>query len=163
LLRLPLFLMGHAGSPETAHPKIGFSSVARLPLVLANTPNGARSLLEERARQLDLTLNVAHNIHSAYLKKQLVAQARYFTVGTAWTMTWDKHAAELAYARIVDPEFELVFHLAVAGKRRPLAAVQVVADMLRTLAGAHVNAHPNEPGSPPAAGLLGGGQTAQVR
>jgi hypothetical protein len=63
----------------------------------------------------------------------------------------------------VDPEFELVFHLAVAGKRRPLAAVQVVADMLRTLAGAHVNAHPNEPGSPPAAGLLGGGQTAQVR
>lgn len=163
LLRLPLFLIGSAGSPETSRPKIAFSSVARLPLVLANSPNGARALLEERARQLDLALNVAHNINSAYLKKQLVAQGRYFTVGTAWTMNVDKHAAELAYSRIVDPELELVFHLAVAGKRRPLAAVQVVADMLRTLARDHVNAHPIEPGSPAAAGLPGGGQTAQVR
>jgi LysR family nitrogen assimilation transcriptional regulator len=145
LFRLSLFLIGRAGVRETSRPEIAFAAVAELPLVLANTPNGARSLLEERARHLDLTLNVAHNINSAYLKKQLVAQGRYFTVGTALPSGWEEDAAGLSYSRIVDPEFELAFHLAVAGKRRPLAAVQVVTDMLRALAGTLVNAHPVEP------------------
>lgn len=134
LLRLSLFLIGRAGSAETANPTVGFSTVARLPLVLANAPSGARPLLEERARQLNLSLNVAHNINSAHLKKRLVAQGRYFTVATASTLFSGSLEPELSFARIVDPEFELAFHLAIAGRRRPPAAVQVVANLLRTAA-----------------------------
>ena len=142
VLRLPLFLVGRAGSPETANPTVDFSSVARLPLLLANAPSGARPLLEERARQMDLPLNVVHNINSAHLKMQLVAKGRHFTVATASTVQLRNMGSDLTCSRIVDPAFELAFHLAVAGKRRPSAAVQVVADMLRALTKSFSHGHP---------------------
>lgn len=145
LLQLPLLLIGRAGSLETAEPTIGFARVARLPLLLANAPNGARLLLEALARQHDLALNVVHNINSAHLKKQLVARGGHFTVATAWTLADDDPTPDVSAARIVDPEIKLTFYLAIGGKRKPPDAVPIVADMLRSLALA--TAHRPQPGA----------------
>jgi LysR family transcriptional regulator, nitrogen assimilation regulatory protein len=134
LLQLPLLLIGPSGSAETAQATISFARVARLPLLLANAPSGARPLLEEHARQRNLTLNVVHNINSAHLKRQLVARGHYFTVATAWTNAPGQDDTGLSAARIVEPDIALRFHLAVGGRRKPPDAVQIVTDMVRTLA-----------------------------
>lgn len=140
LLRLPLLLIGRAGCAETAQGTISFEHVARLPLLLANAPSGARPLLEEHARRRNLNLHVVHNINSAHLKLQLVARGRYFTIATAWSNRADHAALHVSAARIIEPEIELAFHLAVAGKRKPSEAVQVVVNMVKALARTYTDA-----------------------
>jgi hypothetical protein len=59
---------------------------------------------------------------------------RGLELATAWTLDSGDGIADVASARIVDPDIALTFYLAVAGKRKPPDAVAVVADRLRTLA-----------------------------
>lgn len=130
LFSVALQLVGPAGAAELAGPALPFSRLARLPLLMASAPNGARLLLEEQARRRGLQLNVVQEINSFHLTKRLVESGTRFTVASRASIEAELRAGLLAAVPIIRPVIRQTFHLAIGGRRRAPVAVRRVADLI---------------------------------
>lgn len=134
----PLFasslqLVSRAGDPLTRKSTVAFDRIAKLPLVVAVMPNGGRVLLEEVARRRGVRLNVAMDVYSIHLIKNLVRDGLAYTIALASAIADEVRAGQLAAARIAQPSITQAFFLSTSPARRPSAAVRAVAEMIRTL------------------------------
>jgi DNA-binding transcriptional LysR family regulator len=128
-----LHLVSRAGDPLTRRPTVAFDRIARLPLVVAVMPNGGRVLLEEVARRRGVRLNVAMDLYSIHLIKNLVREGLAYTIALASAIADEIRSGQLAAARIAQPSITQTFYLS-SPARRPSAAVRTVAEMIRALA-----------------------------
>jgi DNA-binding transcriptional LysR family regulator len=128
-----LQLVSRAGDPLTRRSTIAFDRIAKLPLVVAVMPNGGRVLLEEVARQRGVRLNVAMDVYSIHLIKNLVREGLAYTIALASAIADEIETGQLAAARIAQPSITQAFYLSTSPARRPSAAVRAVAEMIRTL------------------------------
>lgn len=134
LFSVPLLLAASVDDPITRAPSVPLSRLAGLPLVIATLPNGGRVLLEERAREHGVELNVVLEVNSIHLIKRMVARDGLYTIASPPSVRAEIAAGELSAARIVRPQIVQDFHLALGGRRRSGAAVRAVADLVRRLA-----------------------------
>lgn len=130
LFSVTLDLVGSARSPQVQGGPIPFSRLARLPLVMASTPNGGRLLLEEQAKRQKLPLRVVQEVNSFHLTKRLVESGAYFTVASRIAIESEIRSGALASVPIIRPQIRQTFYLSVAGRRHPPAAVLRVADLV---------------------------------
>ena len=99
----------------------------------ATVAKGA-GLLEEEARRQGLMLNIVLEVNSVHLIKRLVARGTYFTIASHPAVAAEIASGQLAVRRIVRPEIQQTFYLAIGGRRSPAAAVRVIADLVTRLA-----------------------------
>jgi DNA-binding transcriptional LysR family regulator len=131
LLTVALLLVSRPGATATAGGPLPFAEVASLPLVMATAPNGGRLLMEEEARRRGLRLNIAAEVDSGHLTKRLVQGGAFFTVSNGPSVEDELGRGLLAAVPICQPELRQTFHLAVAARRQPSAAVRHVAELVR--------------------------------
>lgn len=129
-----LLLVAHPAAPEARLRKINFSQAIALPLVLASAPNSARLRLEIEARRQKLNLNVAWEVNSVHLTKQMVMDAGLYMIATRLTVGAELTAGTLVAVPIVKPEIMQTFYLVVAGRRQASAAVRAVSAVVEELA-----------------------------
>lgn len=134
LFTVPLLLVAAAGDPLTRASSVPFARLAHLPLVIATLPNGGRVLLEERAREHGVALDVVLEVNSIHLIKRLVARGGLYTIASPPSVRAEIAARDLSAVRIVRPQMVQAFHLALGGRRHPGAAVRAVTDLVRRLA-----------------------------
>ena len=91
-------------------------------------------LLEERAREHGVELDVVLEVNSIHLIKRLVARGGLYTIASPPSVRAEIAARDLSAVRIVRPQMVQAFHLALGGRRHPGAAVRMVADLVRRLA-----------------------------
>jgi len=131
LFSLPMQLVGKAGDQETRKRVVSFANLAKLPLVHATIPNGGRVLIEEEARRQRIAMNIVLEVNSIHLIKRLVARGGLFTVQPYPSVAAEIASGELSATRIVRPEIQETFYLAIGGRRSPAAAVRAVADLIK--------------------------------
>lgn len=134
LFSVPLLLVGSFSDPITNAASVPLSRLAGLPLVIATLPNGGRVLLEERARDHGIELDVVLEVNSIHLIKRIVAREGLYTIASPPSVRAEIAARELSATRIVRPQIGQTFHLALGGRRHPAAAVRAVAELVRRLA-----------------------------
>ena len=134
LFSLPLLLVGKADGNAAGKRAISFAQMVKLPLLMATIPNGGRVLLEEEARRQGLMLNIVLEVNSMHLIKRLVARGTYFTIASHPAVAAEIGSGQLGVRRIVRPEVQQTFYLAIGGRRSPAAAVRVIAELVTRLA-----------------------------
>jgi len=134
LFSSPLLLIAHPDAAEARLSRITFARVAALPLMLASAPNSARLRLEIEARRQKLNLNVAWEVNSVHLTKQMVVDEGLYMIATRLTVGAEVAAGTLAAIPIVRPEIMQTFFMVVAGRRQSSAAVRAIAQIVEELA-----------------------------
>jgi LysR family nitrogen assimilation transcriptional regulator len=83
---------------------ISFAEVARHPLVLPAMPHGLRRQAEEQAAQQGLSLDIAFEVQSLPLIRELVNEGLAATVAPFWVFSRDAGDRRLDIRTVVEPE-----------------------------------------------------------
>ncbi len=70
-------------------------------------------------------------MNSIHLIKRLVARGGLFTIAPYPSVAAEIASGELSAARIVRPQIQETFYLAIGGRRPPAAAVRAVAELVK--------------------------------
>jgi len=134
LLSSPLLLVSSPAAPEAGLVSIPFAQAVALPLVLASAPNSQRLRLEIEARRQKINLNVAWEVNSVHLTKQMVLNESLYMIATRLTVATEVDAGVLAAIPIAAPQILQTFFLVIAGRRQSSAAVRAVSQLVEGLA-----------------------------
>jgi len=129
-----LLLVTHPDAPEAQLAHIPFAQAAVLPLVSASAPNSARMRLDIEARRQKLALNVAWEVNSVHLARQIVIEQPAYMIATWLTVAADVQAGHLAAVPITAPEIVQTFYLVVGERRQYSAAVRALAQVVLEVA-----------------------------
>jgi LysR family nitrogen assimilation transcriptional regulator len=133
LLTVSLFLVGHARDPVMAKKRIRFASLARLPLALPGVPNGLRLMLNDAARKEGIALQVAMDVDSLVVTKDLVAGGGVYTILPLHAVFDEVKSGRLRAAPLVDPRLSRALVLATTTQRPLTRASREVVGLIREL------------------------------
>ncbi|MBK7473690.1 MAG: hypothetical protein IPI73_26705 [Betaproteobacteria bacterium] len=109
------------------------AQMVKPPPLMATIPT-AGACCSRRKRGARLMLNIVLEVNSVHLIKRLVARGTYFTIASHPAVAAEIGSGQLGVRRIVRPEVQQTFYLAIGGRRSPAAAVRVIADLVTRLA-----------------------------
>lgn len=135
LLTVSLFLVGHARDPLMAKKRIKFASLARLPLVLPGIPNGLRLMLNDAAGKEGFVLQVAMEVDSLVVIKDLIAGGGVYTILPLHAVFDEVKSGRLQAAPIVDPGLSRALVLATTTQRPLTRASREIVRLVRELVG----------------------------
>jgi LysR family nitrogen assimilation transcriptional regulator len=138
VLEEALFFVESAGRGKEDGGTIPFAEVAAHGLVVPGMKHSTRRAVEATAAAAGISLDIAHEVQSVALMRDLVAQGLAATVMPLGSVRKEVAAGELIAKRIVDPEIRRDLFL-VQSDRRPLTrAEQALKQMLRPLVRAEI-------------------------
>ena len=113
-----LCLVGAAGDALTAGETVDFAQLDGVPLVLPARPNGLRLRLDEVARERGVTLQLAAEVDSLQMMKDIAAQGGGYAVLIREAVGWEEKAGMLQAARLENPVMQRTITAAL-GSGRP--------------------------------------------
>lgn len=128
------FLVGKPGHPLLTGEKVLFRQLAKLPLVLPETPNGLRSTLDQMSRQHGLQLDVVMEVGTSTAMKDVASSGHAFTLLPWMAVSQEVVAGSLAAVQIVNPGIKRTIALSVTTQRPLSKAARLVAARVRHLA-----------------------------
>jgi DNA-binding transcriptional LysR family regulator len=128
---IPAYLVGARGSNATSRDSIAFSALDGLPLILPSAPNALRHTLDQIAKRLALTLNVAVEADSLPIQKAIAAEGSAYAVLGRQAVAREVQAGRLQASCIVDPMIERTAILAFAARRS--SAAHAIAQLIEPL------------------------------
>lgn len=133
LLDVALCLVGRAGDAAMRKRRIGFASLASVPLALPGLPNGLRLMLDEAARSKGIALSVAIEVDSLTVIKDLAADGSAYTILPLHAVFDEVQAGRLAAAPLCEPALGRSLVIATGRHRPPTRAVREVERVIRQL------------------------------
>jgi DNA-binding transcriptional LysR family regulator len=128
------WLVSGPGDALTATPRIDFSALADLPLILPRRPAHWRAMLDETAHSKGFSLKAEIEADSLRLQKELATAHRgLYAVLGSFSIDAELRAGTLAASRIVNPDLQRHVTLAMARQGQLTAAGRVVAGLIRQL------------------------------
>lgn len=128
------WLVSSPGDALTAVPRIDFSALAGLPLILPRRPAHWRAMLDEAAHSRGFSLNAEIEADSLRLQKELAAaHPGLYAVLGSFSIDAELRAGTLAAARIVNPDLQRHVTLAMARQGQLTAAGRIVSGLIRDI------------------------------
>lgn len=132
--RVRLWLVGPGSEAAVRQTSVRFAALARLPLALPGHPNGLRLMLEETARRCKVALNVAMEVDSIPILKDLVSGGGLYTILPLHAVIDDLHAARVDAALITHPALTRSLSI-TATRAHPLStAARLIQRLIREVA-----------------------------
>ncbi len=130
-----LYLVGSKGSHISALPEISGHELAKLPLILPTHPHGLRRLLEQKAQQAKITLNVTMEINDLRATLALVGSrdANIYTILPYNAVREEIDKGQLTVSKIVQPAVSRSLILASTSHKPTSATTRKVLKMVREL------------------------------
>jgi LysR family transcriptional regulator, nitrogen assimilation regulatory protein len=128
----PVQLMMAAVDPLATAASITFDEIAGLPLIVPGLPNRLRTTLAHTASQRGVQLNIAWEVDSLPLQKQLVAAGLGYAIASRGFVR-PRHDSGLVSIPIVEPTLERTMVLAASTQRPLTQAARVTLDLLRAI------------------------------
>jgi DNA-binding transcriptional LysR family regulator len=125
-------LVGPPGDPTTRNATVPFTGLQGLPLILAGAPSAFRRQMDQLARRMGITLNVALECDSLQIQKFMVLRSGLYAVLAEHAVTRECAAGELQAALIVKPSLTRSITLAMSEVRPMTVACREVAHILRS-------------------------------
>ncbi len=126
LAEVDISLVGAEGDVLTAGSTIDFDQLDGVPLVLPTRPNGLRNRLDAIAKERGITLNVAAEVDSLQMMKDIAAQGGAYGVLIPQAVRWETNSGMLQAARIENPSLSRSVTAAVSVGRASTRATKVV-------------------------------------
>jgi DNA-binding transcriptional LysR family regulator len=120
LCTIDSWLVGPIGDRLTRNATVPFNKLHQLPLVLPSSPNGLRAALSHAAQRLQITLNVAVEVDSIPIQKDLARGGFGYAVLGLHAVGRELKAGELQAARLAQPGVDRSVTLATS-TRHPLS------------------------------------------
>ncbi len=130
LVRVSSYVMGQPGSELTAEPTIRFSRLHACPLVLPGTPSSVRLMLDQLAKQANVTLNVLLEADSTQIQKAVAKMGGAYAVLPLHAATEEIKEGTLEVSKIIEPEFNRTIVLGITAARPSSRATRQVARLL---------------------------------
>ncbi|MGO4763289.1 LysR family transcriptional regulator [Cupriavidus sp. 2KB_3] len=142
LAEVATYLICAPGHPLAGAPTVPFRKLDGLPLVLPPAPNGLRSILDQHARQLGVSLDVALEVESLNTMKEVALAGGALTILPILAVDHEVAAGRLSAVEIVEPSLPRTIALGVT-RHHPLSrAARLVLARLHELV-PEVASHPH--------------------
>jgi DNA-binding transcriptional LysR family regulator len=125
-----LCLIGPKDDPLTATATIDFAQLDGIPLVLPTRPNGLRTRLDGLAKEHGIVFQVAAEVDSMQMMKDISAQGGAYSVLIRQAVSWEIQSGILQATRIENPSMSRRITAAVGSGRPSTRATKAV---LRTV------------------------------
>jgi DNA-binding transcriptional LysR family regulator len=133
LAQVATYLVCAPGHPLAGMPAVPFRKLEGLPLVLPPAPNGLRSILDQHARQLGISLNVALEVESLNTMKEVALAGGALTILPILAVDHEVVAGRLSAVEIVEPRLPRTIAMGVT-RHHPLSrAARLVLSRLHDL------------------------------
>ncbi len=133
LAEVATYLICAPGHPLAEVPTVPFRKLDGLPLVLPPAPNGLRSILDQHARQLGISLDVALEVESLNTMKEVALSGGALTILPILAVDHEVATGHLSAVEIVEPRLPRTIAMGVT-RHHPLSrAARLVLSRLHEL------------------------------
>ena len=134
LVDTPTYLVSAIGDRLTSRPKVPFSALHNLPLVLFCRPSSWRNRLDQLAAEHGISLNVALEADSLRLQTQVVADGGVYALLGPYAINAASKNLRLQSSKLVDPVISRHIALAMSRHGQLTLACRTVMQVLREVA-----------------------------
>ena len=134
LVDTPTYLVSAAGDRLTSRPRVPFSALRNLPLVLFCRPSSWRNRLDQLAAEHGISLNVALEADSLRLQTHIVADGGAYALLGPYAINAASKNLRLQSSKLVDPIISRYIALAMSRHGQPTLASRTVMQVLREVA-----------------------------
>jgi DNA-binding transcriptional LysR family regulator len=134
LVETPTYLVSAAGDRLTSRPKVSFSALHDLPLVLFCRPNSWRNRLDQLAAEHGISLNVALEADSLRLQTHVVADGGVYALLGPYAIDAASKSLRLQSSKLVDPTISRYIALAMSRHGQLTLACRTVMQVMREVA-----------------------------
>jgi DNA-binding transcriptional LysR family regulator len=134
LVETATYLVSAAGDRLTSRPKVPFSVLHNLPLVLFCRPSSWRNRLDQLASEHGITLNVALEADSLRLQTQVVADGGVYALLGPYAIDAASKNLSLQSSKVVDPVVSRYIALAMSRHGQLTLACRTVMQIMREVA-----------------------------
>ncbi|MGA7450817.1 MAG: LysR substrate-binding domain-containing protein [Rhodoplanes sp.] len=134
LVETPTYLVSAAGDRLTSRPKVPFSALHNLPLVLFCRPSSWRNRLDQFASEHGITLNVALEADSLRLQTQVAADGGVYALLGPYAIDAASKNLRLQSSKLVDPVVSRYIALAMSRHGQLTLACRTVMQVMREIA-----------------------------
>ena len=134
LVDTPTYLVSAIGDRLTSRPKVPFSALHNLPLVLFCRPSSWRNRLDQLAAQHGISLNVTLEANSLRLQTHVVADGGVYALLGPYAINAASKNLRLQSSKLVDPVISRHIALAMSRHGQLTLACRTVMQVLREVA-----------------------------
>jgi LysR family nitrogen assimilation transcriptional regulator len=134
LVDTPTYLVSAAGDRLTSRPRVPFSALRNLPLVLFCRPSSWRNRLDQLAAEHGISLNVALEADSLRLQTHIVADGGVYALLGPYAINAASKNLRLQSSKLVDPVISRYIALAMSRHGQLTLACRTVMQVLREVA-----------------------------
>ena len=134
LVDTPTYLVSAIGDRLTSRPKVPFSALHNLPLVLFCRPSSWRNRLDQLAAQHGISLNVTLEADSLRLQTHVVADGGVYALLGPYAINAASRNLRLQSSKLVDPVISRHIALAMSRHGQFTLACRTVMQVLREVA-----------------------------
>ena len=134
LVDTPTYLVSAAGDRLTSRPRVPFSALRNLPLVLFCRPSSWRNRLDQLAAEHGISLNVALEADSLRLQTHIVADGGAYALLGPYAINAASKNLRLQSSKLVDPIISRYIALAMSRHGQLTLASRTVMQVLREAA-----------------------------
>ena len=134
LVDTPTYLVSAIGDRLTSRPKVPFSALHNLPLVLFCRPSSWRNRLDQLAAQHGISLNVTLEADSLRLQTHVVADGGVYALLGPYAINAASRNLRLQSSKLVDPVISRHIALAMSRHGQLTLACRTVMQVLREVA-----------------------------
>ena len=134
LVDTPTYLVSAAGDRLTSRPRVPFSALRNLPLVLFCRPSSWRNRLDQLAAEHGISLNVALEADSLRLQTHIVADGGVYALLGPYAINAASKNLRLQSSKLVDPVISRYIALAMSRHGQLTLASRTVMQVLREVA-----------------------------
>jgi DNA-binding transcriptional LysR family regulator len=134
LVDTPTYLVSAIGDRLTSRPKVPFSALHNLPLVLFCRPSSWRNRLDQLAAQHGISLNVTLEADSLRLQTHVVADGGVYALLGPYAINAASKNLRLQSSKLVDPVISRHIALAMSRHGQLTLACRTVMQVLREVA-----------------------------
>ncbi|WP_354682449.1 LysR family transcriptional regulator [Cupriavidus necator] len=133
LAQVATYLICAPGHPLAGKPTVPFRKLDGIPLVLPPAPNGMRSILDQHARQLGISLEVALEVESLNTMKEVALAGGALTLLPMLAVDHEVATGRLSAVEIIEPRLPRTIAMGVT-RHHPLSrAARLVLSRLHDL------------------------------
>ena len=134
LVDTPTYLVSAAGDRLTSRPRVPFSALRNLPLVLFCRPSSWRNRLDQLAAEHGISLNVALEADLLRLQTHIVADGGVYALLGPYAINAASKNLRLQSSKLVDPVISRYIALAMSRHGQLTLASRTVMQVLREVA-----------------------------